>query len=80
MISLPFVHDSQMSVLRGKLPLKILRQRARYGAKQLYMYLDGTSAPSDDESEATGLSQAPGFSSDQGLEQQQLTAMVQELQ
>ena len=62
----------------GEVAIENFSAKARYGAKQLYVYLDGQSGDITTNSE-TGLQQATHVSQDQDLEQQQLTAMVQDL-
>ncbi|SNY92781.1 hypothetical protein SAMN04515647_3049 [Cohaesibacter sp. ES.047] len=69
----------------GEVALENFTAKARYGAKQLYVYLDGEEATPEttdvaDATEATGLIQAPGFSDDQGLERQELSQLVNDLQ
>ena len=62
----------------GEVAIDNFSAKARYGAKQLYVYLDGQSEDIATNSE-TGPTQTPVNSQEQGLEQQQLTAMVQDL-
>ncbi|WP_319529385.1 DUF5330 domain-containing protein [uncultured Cohaesibacter sp.] len=63
----------------GEVALENFSAKARYGAKQLYVYLDGDQKAPEEE-EPSGLSQAPGFSDDQGLDRQELTKLVNTLQ
>ncbi|PLW76977.1 DUF5330 domain-containing protein [Cohaesibacter celericrescens] len=62
----------------GEVAIDSFSAKARYGAKQLYVYLDGQSEDIASTSE-TGLTQTADISQDQTLDQQQLTALVQDL-
>ncbi len=62
----------------GEVAIENFSAKARYGAKQLYMYLDSDQAPADPDQESD-LRQAPGFSQEQGLDRQQLSLLAQGL-
>jgi len=59
----------------GEVAIESFSAKARYGAKQLYHYLDGDEQVPD-PAEATGLSQAPSLSEDRNLDRQQLTLLA----
>ncbi|MCT4654858.1 MAG: DUF5330 domain-containing protein [Cohaesibacter sp.] len=59
----------------GEVALDSFSAKARYGAKQLYVYLDGQ-VEDGDSGEADGLTQAPALSQDQGLDRQELTMLA----
>ena len=59
----------------GEVAIESFSAKARYGAKQLYMYLDSEEQQADPVA-AEGLRQAPGFGEDNGLDRQQLSQLI----
>ncbi|HAT86998.1 DUF5330 domain-containing protein [Cohaesibacter gelatinilyticus] len=60
----------------GEVALETFSAKAKYGAKQLYVYLDGQENQTDRD-ENSGLRQAPALSEGQGLDRQELTMLAQ---
>lgn len=60
----------------GEVALETFSAKAKYGAKQLYVYLDGKDGQADSDANS-GLQQAPALSEGQGLDRQELTMLAQ---
>ena len=60
----------------GEVALETFSAKAKYGAKQLYVYLDGEDGQADSDANS-GLQQAPALSEGQGLDRQELTMLAQ---
>ncbi|MCV6546083.1 MAG: DUF5330 domain-containing protein [Cohaesibacter sp.] len=63
----------------GEVALETFSAKAKYGAKQLYVYLDSKDGQPQSLNE-TGLQQAPALSDGQGLERAELTMLAKGLE
>ena len=64
----------------GEVAIEAFSAKARYGAKQLYVYLDGEPSDGDMINENQKADENLASEDQQKLEQQALTAMVRQLQ